>query len=216
MGELAVRDSYRTLWSTELTVGLGRYVLTEDLQHWVNDALMAIFFFVVGLEIKREVVHGDLPTSGRRRCPPSPPQAEWSCPPIAVFYTDDLRPVFALANAVVELRGDAFDGPGAAKVTIGVVIGLVAGKTLGITGAAWLSVRIGLGRLPEGATWPMVAGSPSSPASASPSPCSSPSSPLTPEDSKTPPNRRARRLHPGRRDSAVVLCQACRLAEPDQ
>ena len=42
------RDSYRTLWSTELIVGLGRYVLTEDIQHWVNDALMAIFFFLVG------------------------------------------------------------------------------------------------------------------------------------------------------------------------
>ena len=63
-----------------------------------------------------------------------------------------------MANAGVEIRGDSFDGPGAAQVTIGVVVGLIAGKTLGITGAAWLSVRTGLGRLPEGATWPMVAG----------------------------------------------------------
>ena len=53
-------SSYRSLWSTDLSVSLGRFVLVEDLRHWVNDALMAVFFFVVGLEIKRELVHGDL------------------------------------------------------------------------------------------------------------------------------------------------------------
>jgi NhaA family Na+:H+ antiporter len=41
-------------------VGLGRFGLTEDLRHWVNEALMTIFFFVVGLEIKRELVRGEL------------------------------------------------------------------------------------------------------------------------------------------------------------
>jgi Na+:H+ antiporter, NhaA family len=53
-------SSYETLWHTELSVGVGRFVLVEDLRHWVNDGLMALFFFVVGLEIKRELVHGDL------------------------------------------------------------------------------------------------------------------------------------------------------------
>ena len=325
-------ESYRTLWSTDLTVGVGRFQLVEDLQHWVNDALMAIFFFVVGLEIKREMVHGDLRD---RRTAALPAIAAaggmvvpallyllvaagtdgaigWGIPMatdiafaigvvaligrrvpaslklflltlaivddigaivvIAVFYAGDIQPVFlvtaagligvmltlrrarivwmppyvalgcgvwlatqasgvhatiagvvlgllapaqpliaaavarewasdltdeptpaqldsmtrlaktavspaerlehllhpwssflivplfALANAGVELRDDAFDAPGAAKVTLAVVIGLVAGKTIGITVAAWLSVRTGLGRLPEGATWPMVAG----------------------------------------------------------
>jgi NhaA family Na+:H+ antiporter len=324
--------SYRTLWSTDLTLGLGRYVLVENLQHWVNDALMAVFFLVVGLEIKRELVHGDLRD---RRVAAMPMIAAgggmvvpallyllvtagsgasrgWGIPMatdiafaigvmallgprvpaslklflltlaivddigaivvIAVFYAGEIQPeflltaatligamlglrragvvwlapyvvlgsgvwlatqasgvhatiagvvlglltpaqrlvpgavarhwagdladepgpaeldaitrlarsavspaerlehllhpwtsflivpLFALANAGVELRGDSFAGQGVARVTAGIVLGLVAGKTLGITAAAWLAVRTGLGRLPEGATWPMVAG----------------------------------------------------------
>ena len=53
-------ESYRTLWGTDLSLTLGRFVLAEDLKHWVNDGLMAVFFFVIGLEIKRELVQGDL------------------------------------------------------------------------------------------------------------------------------------------------------------
>jgi len=53
-------DSYQSFWETELTIGFGDLAITEDLQHWVNDGLMVLFFFVVGLEIKRELVVGEL------------------------------------------------------------------------------------------------------------------------------------------------------------
>lgn len=326
------RESYASVWSTELTLGLGRYVLVEDLRSWVNDALMAVFFFVVGLEIKRELVRGELRDPRTAAMPVvaalggmavpavvyllvtagGDGSRGWGIPMatdiafavgvvaligprvpaslklflltlaivddigaivvIAVFYAGDVDPefllaaagligvmlvlrrvgvvwlapyvllgsavwlatqasgvhatvagvvlgllapaqpliagavarqwagdlsdepgpaeldamtrlartavspaerlehllhpwtsflvvpIFALANAGVELRAGSFDGPGATGVTVGVVLGLVAGKTVGITAAGWLAVRTGLGRLPEGASWLMVVG----------------------------------------------------------
>ncbi|HEV2819642.1 MAG TPA: Na+/H+ antiporter NhaA [Solirubrobacteraceae bacterium] len=53
-------DSYASFWETGLTLGFGELSVKEDLRGWVNDGLMVIFFFVVGLEIKRELVVGRL------------------------------------------------------------------------------------------------------------------------------------------------------------
>ena len=52
--------SYDDFWSTRLTVELGPLEFEEDLLHLVNDLLMAVFFYVVALEVKRELLHGSL------------------------------------------------------------------------------------------------------------------------------------------------------------
>jgi NhaA family Na+:H+ antiporter len=67
-------------------------------------------------------------------------------------------PIFALANAGVEVSGDALSAPGTGRVALGVVLGLVVGKPLGITAASWLAVRSGLAALPTGVRWRQLAG----------------------------------------------------------
>jgi Na+:H+ antiporter, NhaA family len=61
--------SYDTVWHTELGMHLGRWELELDLRHWVNDGLMAIFFLVVGLEVKRELLLGELRDRRRAALP---------------------------------------------------------------------------------------------------------------------------------------------------
>jgi len=52
--------SYHAIWSAQLLVGFGRFSLAETRHEWINDGLMSVFFFLVGLEIKREVLIGEL------------------------------------------------------------------------------------------------------------------------------------------------------------
>lgn len=57
------------LWETRASIGIGDFSIEMTLRYWINDALMAIFFFVVGLEIKREMLVGQLSSIKRSALP---------------------------------------------------------------------------------------------------------------------------------------------------
>ncbi|MFD6883107.1 Na+/H+ antiporter NhaA [Rhodococcus sp. NPDC060084] len=62
-------DSYEAFWHTPLSIRIGDYAITLDLKDWVNDGLMTLFFFVVGLEVKRELTIGELTDRTRAAVP---------------------------------------------------------------------------------------------------------------------------------------------------
>jgi NhaA family Na+:H+ antiporter len=55
-------DGYFELWNSELAIELTDYRLAQSLHEWINEGLMVLFFFLVGLEIKREILVGELAT----------------------------------------------------------------------------------------------------------------------------------------------------------
>jgi len=58
--ENVASNSYESFWHTKITLDFAIISFDHDLGHWVNDGLMVFFFFVVGAEIKREALHGEL------------------------------------------------------------------------------------------------------------------------------------------------------------
>jgi len=62
-------EPYLALWETPISFGLGTRIISHSLQHWINDGLMAVFFFVIGLEVKREIVLGELRDARRAALP---------------------------------------------------------------------------------------------------------------------------------------------------
>ncbi|HEV3129079.1 MAG TPA: Na+/H+ antiporter NhaA [Solirubrobacteraceae bacterium] len=65
------RSSYDTVWTTKLSIQLGHHGVSQDLRHWVNNGLMALFFLVVGLEARREFDLGELRDRRRLLLPAS-------------------------------------------------------------------------------------------------------------------------------------------------
>ncbi|HEX6223803.1 MAG TPA: Na+/H+ antiporter NhaA [Chryseolinea sp.] len=62
-------DSYHHLWENKISLYAGDYGIEKTLHQWINDGLMAMFFFVVGLELKREIMAGELSNFGKAMLP---------------------------------------------------------------------------------------------------------------------------------------------------
>ena len=69
-----------------------------------------------------------------------------------------IMPLFALANAGVPLGTAGLGGGDGTTVALGIALGLLLGKPVGITLLAWLAVRLGAASLPEGVSWRMIGG----------------------------------------------------------
>jgi Na+/H+ antiporter NhaA len=79
-------STYESFWTTDFSLRLGDHVLSLDLRHWVNDGLMAIFFFVVGLEARREFDLGEL--RDRHRLPlPAAAAIGGMVVPVAIYLS---------------------------------------------------------------------------------------------------------------------------------
>ena len=119
--------------------------LTRELVHSRADELLDVFS----------------PAAAARRtriARQSVSQLEWLEHHLHGWTSFLIVPVFALANAGTAIGGDAIAAAAGSAVTLGVVLGLVVGKLVGIAGASWLAVRLGLSDLPEGCTWRQLVG----------------------------------------------------------
>ncbi len=120
-------DSYSRLWETEIDLQIGSYRFGDpahpfNLELFVNDALMAVFFFVVGLEIKRELVSGQLKTAKAAALPAIAALGGMVVPALIFFAFNPSGPGsngwgipmatdIAFAVGVVSLLGDRIGRP---------------------------------------------------------------------------------------------------------
>ena len=118
-------ETYFDLWGTSAEIGVGDHVIELNLREWVNDLGMVLFFFVVGLEIKREIAHGELR---------DPRQAAL---PVIAAIGGMIVPatIFALLNS----GGEGSQGWGIPMATdIAIVMGVVA--LIGTRSPSWLKL----------------------------------------------------------------------------
>ncbi len=85
-------EAYQHLWHTTVGVEVGRWSLKHPLEWWINDGLMVLFFFVVGLEIKRELVAGELREPRKAALPAAAALGGMLVPALVYFALQHGRP----------------------------------------------------------------------------------------------------------------------------
>ncbi len=175
-------DAYEHFWATMLGLGFARHELSLSLHHWINDGLMAVFFLLVGLEIKRELLAGEL-SSVRQAALPIACAVGGMIIPAVIYLTFNWNGVGAhgwgipmatdIAFALGTLNLVAPRAPIGAKVLLTalaivddmgavLVISLFYSETIVWTALGWaavtLVVLIGFNRLGVRRLWPYLLG----------------------------------------------------------
>jgi Na+:H+ antiporter, NhaA family len=149
-----VSDSYAAFWGTEVSLRAGEAEIALDLRHWVNDGLMALFFFVIGLEVKRELVMGGL-TDRRRALVPAVAALTGLAVPALIYLAVNHGTAAAAAWGVVVSTDTAFVlgvlalvGPGATQLRL-FLLTLAIADDIGALGviALFYTEHIALGPL---------------------------------------------------------------------
>jgi NhaA family Na+:H+ antiporter len=150
--------AYASFWGTHLNVGIGDASIDESLGHWVNDGLMTLFFFLISLEIKRELVVGEL-RHPKRAALPIIAALGGIVVPIAIFFAVTgghhasgwgipMATDAAFAIGVLALLGDRVsEGVKLLLLTIAVVddvaaIGVIAVAYTDHLSLGWLALAI--------------------------------------------------------------------------
>jgi NhaA family Na+:H+ antiporter len=150
--------SYASFWGTHLNLGIGDASIDESLGHWVNDGLMTLFFFLISLEIKRELVVGEL-RHPKRAALPIVAAIGGIVVPIAIFFAVTggqnasgwgipMATDAAFAIGVLALLGDRIsEGVKLLLLTIAVVddvaaIGVIAVAYTDHLSLGWLALAI--------------------------------------------------------------------------
>ncbi len=86
------RETYEHIWHTSLSIGLGGWRFDKPLHFWINDGLMVVFFFVVGLEIRREMHSGELSEARRAVLPAAAAIGGMLVPAVIYFALNHAHP----------------------------------------------------------------------------------------------------------------------------
>ena len=88
-------DFYTHLKHTPVSIGIGHWGIEKTLHHWVNDGLMALFFFVIGLELKREILVGELADMRKATLPIAAALGGMVVPALIYFFINQEGPAAA-------------------------------------------------------------------------------------------------------------------------
>lgn len=112
-------ENYHHVWEINFSIGLGDLALNHPLHTWINDGLMAIFFFVIGLELKREFMDGELSTFRKALLPMSAALGGMVVP--ALIY-------FAINQGTLAVKG--WGVPIATDIAFALALLSMAGKNI--------------------------------------------------------------------------------------